>query len=81
MNWITIVIGFIKELIKPISVAIGSFLLFKQGKEAADKEAAEEHVQDAKEAQAINDHISTLPEPDVDAILRPRKRDWRETAD
>ncbi len=74
MNWIIIVIEFLKELIKPLSVAVGSFLLYRQGKEAGEKKAAEEHVKDAKKAQSLNDHLRSLPDDDIDHILSNKPR-------
>lgn len=68
-NLITAVVGFIKELIKPISVAIGSFLLYRQGKQAVEKKTAETHVKDAQDAQTLNDYINSLPDDGLDKLL------------
>ena len=69
MNWITMVVEFIKELIKPISVAIGSFLLYRQGEQAVHKKTAEEHVKNAQDAQTLNDHINSMSDSDLDSLL------------
>lgn len=73
MNLVTTVIEFIKGLIKPISVAIGSFLLYRQGKQAEQKKAAEEHVKDAQEAQTLNDHIDSMSNDTLDSLLGDNK--------
>ena len=69
-NWVNSLIDFLKELIRPLSVAISSFIVYQQGRNAQAKIEAEKKLEDAKKAKNLRESLNSLPDSDIDNFLR-----------
>lgn len=66
---ITSVLNFLKGLIKPISVFIGSYFIYLEGKKEQKLNDLEQSNETIKESKKINSGVHSLSDDELDSLL------------